>query len=134
MWEARFPCPPPRQDDPRPDARIAKADAICTMQDRVTPEWAAALPEDDHRHARPDFRPPQLERNIRIAAGLVEIARESGHTAAQLAIAWTLRRPEVSAPIVGARSPAQIESTAPAGDWVLSTEEIAAVEKLLEEV
>ena len=100
---------------------------------KVTAEWAAELPEDDHRHASPDFHPPRLARNMRIAAGLVEIARESGHTAAQLAVAWTLRRPEVTAPIVGARKPSQIESTAPAGDWVLSTEEITAVEKLLEE-
>jgi hypothetical protein len=41
MWEAKFPCPPPGPDDSRPDARIAKADAITTMQDRITPEWAA---------------------------------------------------------------------------------------------
>ena len=41
MWEARFPVPPPAPGDPRPDPRIARADALCTMQDRVTPEWAA---------------------------------------------------------------------------------------------
>ena len=39
-WEAKFPCPPPAPDDPTPDPRIAKADAIATMQDRITPEWA----------------------------------------------------------------------------------------------
>jgi len=50
-----------------------------------------------------------------------------------MAIAWLLRRPEVTAPIVGARKPSQIEGTAPAGDWELSQAEIAAVEKLLEE-
>jgi aryl-alcohol dehydrogenase-like predicted oxidoreductase len=70
---------------------------------------------------------------MRVAAGLAEIARQSGHTAAQMAIAWLLRRPEVTAPIVGARKPSQIEGTAPAGDWELSQAEIAAVEKLLEE-
>jgi hypothetical protein len=40
MWEAKFPCPPPSPGDPTPDPRIAKADAITTMQDRITPEWA----------------------------------------------------------------------------------------------
>jgi hypothetical protein len=40
MWEAKFPCPPPRPDDPRPDPRIAKADAIVGLQDKITPEWA----------------------------------------------------------------------------------------------
>ncbi len=38
MWEAKYPCPPPQEDDPE---RIARADTLCTMQDRMTPEWAA---------------------------------------------------------------------------------------------
>lgn len=41
MWEAKFPCPPPAPGDPMPDPRIARADALSTMQDRMTPEWAA---------------------------------------------------------------------------------------------
>jgi hypothetical protein len=40
MWEAKYPCPPPSPSDPRPDPRIAKADAVTTFQDRITPEWA----------------------------------------------------------------------------------------------
>ncbi len=40
MWEAKYPCPPPAPGDPAPDPRIAKADALVTMQDRMTPEWA----------------------------------------------------------------------------------------------
>ena len=41
MWEAKYPVPPPAPGDPAPDPRIAQADALCTMQDRITPEWAA---------------------------------------------------------------------------------------------
>ena len=40
MWEAKFPCPPPAPGDPTPDPRIARADALTTFQDRITPEWA----------------------------------------------------------------------------------------------
>ena len=40
MWEAKFPVPPPHPDDPRPDPRIAKADALVGLQDKITPEWA----------------------------------------------------------------------------------------------
>jgi hypothetical protein len=40
MWEAKFPCPPPHPDDPRPDPRIARADAVVGLQDQITPEWA----------------------------------------------------------------------------------------------
>ena len=41
MWEAKFPCPPPAPDDPKPDPRIAKAEGLVGLQDRITPEWAS---------------------------------------------------------------------------------------------
>ena len=40
---------------------------------------------------------------------------------------------EVTAAIVGARRPSQIEETAPAGDWVLSAEDVAEIDALLAE-
>lgn len=40
MWEAKFPVPPPRRDDPKPDPRIARAEALVGLQDAITPEWA----------------------------------------------------------------------------------------------
>jgi aryl-alcohol dehydrogenase-like predicted oxidoreductase len=48
-----------------------------------------------------------------------------------LAIAWTLRRPEVTAAVLSARRPSQIEQTAPAGDWVLSEEDKKELDKIL---
>jgi aryl-alcohol dehydrogenase-like predicted oxidoreductase len=48
-----------------------------------------------------------------------------------LAIAWVLRRPEVTSAITGPRVPAEIEDTIKAGEWELTKEDIAAVEKLL---
>ena len=62
---------------------------------------------------------------------LEAIAKKSGHTAAQLSIAWNLRRPELTSAITGPRIPAQIEDTVKAADWVLTKEDIAEVEKLL---
>jgi aryl-alcohol dehydrogenase-like predicted oxidoreductase len=50
---------------------------------------------------------------------------------AQLAIAWVLRRPEVTSAIVGARQPSQIEETVEAGEWVLSEEDNQLLDKLL---
>jgi hypothetical protein len=41
MWEAKYPCPPPAPDDPSPDPRIARADAVVGIQEKVTPEWAS---------------------------------------------------------------------------------------------
>lgn len=44
----------------------------------------------------------------------------------QVAIAWVLARPEVTAPIVGATSAAQLEQSLPAVDLTLDGEEMDA--------
>jgi aryl-alcohol dehydrogenase-like predicted oxidoreductase len=74
-----------------------------------------------------------LSINLELVEKLKPIAEKHGRTLAQLAIAWVLRRPEVTAAIVGTRRPSQIEETFPAGDWELAAEDIEAIEKLLQE-
>jgi aryl-alcohol dehydrogenase-like predicted oxidoreductase len=102
------------------------------LTDKFTRAWVENLPKDDHRSQYdPRFQEPELSRNLDLVEKLKPIAHKSGHTVAQLAIAWVLRRPEVTSAIVGARKPSQIEETVAAGDWNLSPEEIAAVEQLL---
>lgn len=97
--------------------------------DRVRAE---SLPPSDHRSRDPKFADPQLGINLELAAGLAEIAKDAGRSVAELAIAWTLRRDEVTAAIVGARSPRQIEGTAAAGDWNLDGTLIKRIEELLD--
>ncbi len=99
---------------------------------KFTRERAHKLPEDDHRRRDPRFQEPELSANLKLVEDLRLIAEKSGRTVAQLAIAWVLRHPEVTAAIVGARRPSQIEETVIAGDWVLSKEHIAAIEALLD--
>jgi len=94
-------------------------------------ERLAGLPLDDHRRRSPDFHEPQFTATLQLVEHLKEIAERSGRTCAQLAISWLLRRPEVTAAIVGARKPDQIVETAPASDWNLSTEDIEEIEQLL---
>jgi aryl-alcohol dehydrogenase-like predicted oxidoreductase len=89
------------------------------------------LPTADLRHRDPHFREPQFSANLELAEGLRPIAQKHGRTVAQLAIAWTLRRPEVTSAIVGARRPSQIEETILAGDWVLSGEDTSAIDRLI---
>jgi aryl-alcohol dehydrogenase-like predicted oxidoreductase len=98
---------------------------------KVTTPWVAALPADDHRRSDPRFQEPQLSANLARAEVLSKIAAESGITLPQLAIAWVLRRPELTAAIVGARRPDQIEQTIAGGDWQLSEAQIAAIEDVL---
>ncbi|WP_413514550.1 aldo/keto reductase [Serratia proteamaculans] len=49
------------------------------------------------------------ERNITIAETVLALAREAGFSPSQVALAWTLRNPAVTAPIIGARTLAQLE-------------------------
>ncbi len=55
---------------------------------------------------------------------LLLVARERGKSAAQSAIRWLLQKPGVTAPIVGARSLAQLEENLGASGWTLSDEEM----------
>ncbi|MFJ4656918.1 aldo/keto reductase [Nocardia sp. NPDC088792] len=49
------------------------------------------------------------ERNFAIVDVVTEVAEELGHTPARVGLAWALQRPGVTAPIIGARTPAQLE-------------------------
>ncbi|MFI6645420.1 aldo/keto reductase [Streptomyces sp. NPDC050504] len=49
------------------------------------------------------------ERNLYIADVVKEVAGEMGRTTAQVGLAWTLQNPDVTASLVGARTPAQLE-------------------------
>lgn len=99
---------------------------------KVTHEFVESLDEDDHRRGDPDFNEPKLSTHTKFVDELTEIARRHGRTVAQLAIAWTLHRPEVTAAIVGARRPGQIEETAKAAEFVLSADDLKEIEELWE--
>jgi aryl-alcohol dehydrogenase-like predicted oxidoreductase len=89
------------------------------------------LAADDVRRRNPLFKEPSFSANLNLARELAPIAKKYGRSVAQLAIAWVLRRPEVTSAITGPRVPAEIEDTIKAGEWELTKEDIAAVEKLL---
>jgi len=91
------------------------------------------LAPDDHRLKSGDYQEPEFSATLALVDKLRPIAEKNKRTLAQLAVAWVLRRPEVTAAIVGARKPSQIAETAPAGDWVLTKNDIAEIEKLLAE-
>lgn len=99
---------------------------------KFTADRATSLDASDHRSRDPNFQQPRLPVHLELVEGLRRIASQAGRDVAQLAIAWTLRRPEVTSAIVGARNPRQIEETAGAGDWVLSDGELEAIDMLLE--
>lgn len=56
------------------------------------------------------------------------MARERGIPRAQVALAWTLTKPAITAPIVGATKPDHLADAIAALDVRLSDEEISALE------
>jgi aryl-alcohol dehydrogenase-like predicted oxidoreductase len=97
----------------------------------MTRERAAALPEDDWRRHSPAFQEPQLSRNLTLVELLRRIGARRGRSPGEVAIAWTLRRPEVTGAIVGARSAAQVDGWIHAMELRLGADEIAEIEQAL---
>ncbi len=96
-------------------------------------ETVKNLAPDDHRRNDPMFKEPQLSINVELVEKLKKLSEKYGKTPGQLAIAWVLRRPEVTSAIVGIRRPSQIEELIPAADWNLSKEDIELIETWLKE-
>jgi aryl-alcohol dehydrogenase (NADP+) len=69
------------------------------------------------------------EDDFLIADAVAAIAKQRGVSAAQIACAWVLQAPGVTAPIIGATKAAQIKDLLGAVDLKLSAEEVAALEK-----
>lgn len=64
-----------------------------------------------------------------VADAVAEVARQRGVSPAQIACAWVLQAPGVTAPIIGATKPQHIQELIAAVDLKLSAEEVAALEK-----
>ncbi len=94
-----------------------------------------APPPRDSRAASPAmnmFLTPKLDDAL---LGRVQrlrpIAAERGLTMSQLALAWVLRRPEVTSAIIGATRPEQVRENAAASGVRLDAETVAQVEAAL---
>ena len=79
------------------------------LTDSFTAARVAAMAQDDWRRHGPEFQEPNLSRNLALRDALRPIARRHGTTVSAVAVAWTLAWPGVTAAIVGARTPAQVD-------------------------
>ena len=98
---------------------------------KMTRERIAAMPSDDWRRRTPHFQEPKLTRNLELAELLRTIGSRHGRTPGEVAIAWTLRHPAVTAAIVGMRSAEQVEGVIGAAAFRLTPEEINEIETFL---
>ncbi len=86
--------------------------------------------EPDARRTQLDFPPVDMERAYDIIDVLIEIARVHEVSAAQVALAWLLARPEVTSVVVGARRPAQLVDNLAAVDLALHDDELDALDSI----
>ena len=100
---------------------------------KMSRERVANLPPDDWRSRNPDFQEPRLSRNLELVGLLEEIGSEHGRSPAEVAIAWTLRPPAVTAAIVGGRRPDQVDGIIGAAEFSLSEDELERIESFLDE-
>ena len=87
-----------------------------------------SLPKNDWRSNNPAFKEPQLSANLAVAERLRVVGARHGRSPGEVAIAWTLRHPAVTAAIVGARNGKQVDGIIGAMDFRLTPEEITEVE------
>ena len=98
----------------------------------MTRERVAGLPADDFRRRTPNFQEPLLSRNLALVELLREIGARHGRSPGEVAIAWVLRRPEVTAAIVGMRSARQVDGVIAAAEFRLPAAEIAEIDAFRE--
>ena len=97
----------------------------------MTRERLEGLAASDWRRNNKEFQEPQLTANLALVVVLRGIGARYGRSPGEVASAWTLRQPVVTAAIVGGRSASQVDGVVGAADFRLSTEELAEIETAL---
>ena len=92
-----------------------------------TAQRAAMLPADDWRSRDPEFQGAQLHRNLALVDALRPVADRHATTVAAVAVAWCLARPGITAAIVGARDPGQVDGWIGAPEVELTSADLTAI-------
>jgi aryl-alcohol dehydrogenase-like predicted oxidoreductase len=98
----------------------------------MTRERIDAMPDDDWRRRDAEYQEPKLSQNLALVERLREVGRRHRRSPGEVAVAWVLRRPDVTGAIVGARRPDQVSGVVGAGDLRLTADELAFIEEPLD--
>jgi len=97
----------------------------------LTGKYNNGIPEGS-RAATSNWLKNELnESNLRKITHLIKIAEDLGVSVGQLALAWVLRRPEISSAITGATRPEHVEANVTASDIELESSTLDTIEKIL---
>jgi aryl-alcohol dehydrogenase-like predicted oxidoreductase len=92
------------------------------------------LPESQRRSRLPgrfDMSDPENQRKLDAADALGQLADEAGLSLIHLAIAFVMQHPAVTAPIIGPRTLAHLESQLGAADVTLSTDVLDKIDEIV---
>lgn len=98
---------------------------------KMTAQRIADMEPDDWRRNGVQFQEPRLSQNLQLADVLRRIGERHNASTGAVAIAWTLRHSAVTAAIVGARRPNQIEETVTAANLQLTGDDLAEIDAFL---
>ncbi|WP_417835991.1 L-glyceraldehyde 3-phosphate reductase [Thalassospira tepidiphila] len=100
-------------------------------QGLLTNKYLNGVPEDSRAALEGSFQKGMLsDENINRVRALNEIAKRRGQSLAQMAIAWVLRRPEVTSALIGARHVQQLDNSLDAlNNLEFSADELAEIDK-----
>ena len=99
---------------------------------KMTRERISNMPADDWRRKAVQFNEPKLSRNLKLVELLGEIGKGHDVTSGVVAVAWTLHHSAVTAAIVGARRPDQVDETIKAASFRLTDAEYRRITSFLE--
>ncbi len=105
-------------------------------QGQLTDRYLQGIPEGARatKTERVWLTPKDVESNLGKVRKLNEVARGRGQSLAQMALAWVLRKPQVTSALIGASSVAQLENNLAALEHPEFTEkELQSIEKILAE-
>ncbi|NHJ05697.1 MAG: aldo/keto reductase [Candidatus Heimdallarchaeota archaeon] len=97
----------------------------------ITDKYLKGIPNGSRASKDGDYTEEVLERYHNRVSKLIPIAKELEIPISQMAIAWTLRLPEVSSSLMGASKPEQVISNAKASEVTLSRETLKQIDEAL---
>jgi len=100
-------------------------------QGLLTGKYNAGIPEDSRAARSRWLENDMTEENLNRVRRLTALAQEAGLTMSELALAWVLRRPEISSAITGATKRAHVEANVKAAEIKLSEDLLQQVEAIL---
>ena len=87
----------------------------------------ASFAADDWRRRSPEFKEPNLSRNLALRDSLHPIAKRHNTSVSSIALAWVLAWPGVTGAIVGARNPKQVDSWIDAAGVKFTAEDLEEI-------